>query len=245
MGRGIRLAMPASGGGTTVEAILKARNAGQLQGIEPVLLITDRPGAGVVERAKNQGLTNHRLIERKRFGRDIEAFGEELLRVLQEFDVELVGQYGWLSLTPANVIDAFDHGRRIINQHPGPVPWFGGTGVWGRRPHAAVLKFRELCARKRGFRLSDTCVVSQFVAPRYDRGAVVHYKSVPIKEGDTPATLQQRALPFEWETQIETLRLLSNGPARESSSYYADPFVLPEEEELAEEAVAYALTTQP
>ena len=243
----IRLAMLASGGGTTVEAILRECREGGLPDIDPALLITDRPGAGVVERASRMGLINHRLIERRRFGHDIEAFGEELCQALQESNIDLVGQYGWLSLTPANVIKTFDNGRRIINQHPAPVPWFGGRGMWGKRPHAAVLKFRELCWKERDRLVDNTRVVSQFGAERFDRGAVIHYKSVPILDGDTPATLQQRALLVEWQTQTDALWLFANGLVDRPNTYiyYTDLFVLPGEEDLAKEAVRYALTTEP
>ena len=79
----------------------------------------------------------------------------------------------------------------------------------------------------------------------FDHGEVLWYKTVPIVEGDTPETLQQRALPVEHETQIEALQRLSEGALGRSSAYYDGPFVLPGEEGLAKEAVSYALTTEP
>lgn len=150
----INLGMAASGSGTTVEQVLRACQDGLLPGIEPVLLITDRPGAGVVERARGMGLTNHRLID-------------------------------------------------------------------------------------------TTFVVSQFVARRFDLGSVVHYKSVPIMDGDTPATLQQRALPWEWRAQIETLWMFASGPVGISDSYYVNPFVRDDEDDLVAEAVRFALSLEP
>lgn len=236
-----RLAPLASGSGTTVEAILDARRQGRLPLIEPAVLITDRPGAGVVERTRWFGIP-HRLVERKSFGR--EEFGYTLLRVLEEFGVDIVGQFGWLSHTPVNTIDLFT-GMAMINQHPGPVPWFGGKGMWGKRPHAAVLRFRELVQREKGRLITQTRVVAQFVDPRFDQGGVIHYNEVSIEEGDTPETLQRRALPYEWETQIRALEIVSSGVVHGSSIYYDNPFVREGEEDLVAEANQYALTTQP
>lgn len=236
-----RLALLASGGGTTVEAILRACREGRLPYIEPAVLITDRPGAGVVERTKWSGIPHH-LVERKCFGRT--EFGRALIHILDSFAVDIVGQFGWLSHTPVNTINQFT-GMAMINQHSAPVPWFGGKGMWGKRPHAAVLKFCKLVHRENGRVICDTDMVCHQVDQIFDHGEVLWYKSVPIMPNDTPSTLQARALPIEWNTQIEALERLSQGTFGKSNSYYAHPFVRQGEEDLAREAVAYALTTEP
>lgn len=235
MENGIRLAMLASGSGTTVEAILQAREKGSLPGVDPVLLVIDHPEAGAAERARAQGLKNIFLVDRKQFKNNAAAFGQELLNLFESFGINLVGQYGWLSKTPENVIAAFSNGERIINQHPGPVPWFGGKGLYGIRVHAAVLYFVQ-AVRRSGRPCYGTYVVSQRTHPKYDLGPVLQYRVVPILDGDTPESLQARALPEEWHLQIETLQRFANGY---TGVLEMPPFVYPDEVHLLKQALAY------
>lgn len=234
MANEIRLAMLASSSGTTVEAILKAHNRGELPGIEPALIVAGGPDAGVIERARELKFDAVQIVERKQFA-SAKAFGQELLDLFKAFGINLVGQYGWLPKTPRNVIKAFDNGQRIINQHPGPVPWFGGKDMYGIRVHAAVLRF-VLAVRERGRKCYGTYVVAQRVAPEYDQGEVLCYRAVPILPDDTPEELQKRALPEEWRVQIETLQRFAQGYTGVTPMA---PFVFPGEEELWQEAVQF------
>ncbi len=198
-----KLAIFFSGGGTTMEAIIKACQSGEIN-LEIACVITDNPSAGGVEKAKKLNIPpqNIVIIDKN------ENFGTNLLKILKDHGTTIVTQNGWMSKTPREVIDAFPD--MIFNQHPGPVPEFGGLGMYGRRVHAAVLLFRKLT--KRDF---WTQVIAQKVAYEYDQGAVVKSATVEILPSDTVEDLKERTLPIEHQVQIELLKDVVAGKVQE------------------------------
>ncbi len=234
----VAMAFCASGGGTTVRSNLLAIKSGRVQNIEPRVLLVDRL-CGACDKAHELGMPDSDIVMlRPRDFPSRKAYGEAIIALFRERGVEWFGQYGWLTRMPKNVVRAFSG----INQHPSP-HWFGGKGMYGKRPHAAALKFAELVWQRFHRILSHTRVICQRMHPEYDRGEVLHYRTVPILVDDA-VSLQQRALSIEWQVQIEALQMLANGTLCRSQSYCADPFVHPGEEDLVEQAIQYALTTE-
>lgn len=212
MKEALRLAMAISGGGTTMQAIGEASRQGELKGlVEPVVVIASR--AGIVGIAKAQELNIPvEVVLRKDFPKGaegIEPFGNAVLTVLQKYQPDVVTLNGFLCQISGEVIEAFP--KRIFNQHPGPVPDFGGVGMYGRRVHAAVLIFTRLAKRPHPY----TEMITQRVAQKYDLGEVVGSASVEITDFDTVDSLQQRALPIEHRVQIGLLKDIVLGRVRE------------------------------
>jgi phosphoribosylglycinamide formyltransferase-1 len=199
-----RVASLISGGGTTMCELAKACFSGQVRA-EFACVIASTAKAGGLEKARRLGLSpdDVLVVDPESFkspgGKiDRAAFGEALLRELKKREIQIVLQNGWLPLTPLNVIAAFP--GKIFNQHPGPVPEFGGKGMFGRRVHAAVLLYRRMTKTE-----PWTEVIAQRVAEKFDEGTVLKREQVPILPGDTVDDLQQRALPVEHRLQIELL----------------------------------------
>jgi formyltetrahydrofolate-dependent phosphoribosylglycinamide formyltransferase len=172
-----RIAVLASGDGSNFQAILEYFSSqGEERAADIALLISDRPGSGAVERARRN---------------DVEALvvphadHQALESALVSRDIELVVLAGYLRLLPPGVIARFR--SRIINVHPGPLPRFGGAGMYGLRVHAAVLESG----------LGETEVTVHLVDEKYDRGAVIARWPVPVHEGDTPESLARRVLEVE------------------------------------------------
>lgn len=194
-----------SGGGTTASAMIEACYSGAVP-LEVGCVLASTPDAGGIEKARALGVPEKNIVVvnprdfRGDDGRvDQDKFGRQILEELQHRDITLVTQNGWLPQTPEVVIRAFPDA--IFNQHPGPLPEFGGKGMYGRRVHAAVLLFQRITGRE-----SWTEVVAQRVAPEYDRGVVVGSQRVEILRDDTVDDLQRRALPREHELQIGLLQ---------------------------------------
>ena len=239
----IKLAFLISGGGSTMEAIIKACQNGELSDleIEPALIISSNPNSLGIEKAKNLGIDpkNILVINPKDY-EDRNVFGETILKACQEREVNLVGQFGWMTKTPDNVINAFPD--MIINQHPGPLdtgrPDFGGTGMYGLRVHEARLEFVNKVNRD-----FWTEVTTHRVTANFDEGKIIKRKQVPIFPGDTAETLQARVLPIEHEVQIEVLRDFADNIVEE---YHRQiPLVLPSEESILEECKANAKKLYP
>lgn len=91
--------------------------------------------------------------------------------------------------------------KTTINIHPGPLPEFGGEGMYGIHVHEAVLK-----AYREG-RIAQSAVSMHFVTPAYDQGPVFFEYPVLIRQDDTAETLQGRVSKIEhaWQPFITNL----------------------------------------
>jgi len=196
-----------------MEQILKACKSGEIP-LDVACVISSTPTAGGIEKAKKLEIPDKDIIvidpdefrgaDKKV---DQEGFGNEILKNLRERGVTIVTQNGWMPLTPQHVIA--EYSDTIFNQHPGPVPEFGGRGMHGKRVHAARLLFvRET---RRDF---WTEAVAQRVHKDFDMGAVVKSERVDILSEDTVDGLQARVLPIEHKVQIALLQDVARGNVR-------------------------------
>lgn len=193
----IRLAILASGGGTTADQIIRATHMGELDDkVIVTCLIATAHGIGAIEKAKRLDIPVHVITQSSYHHRT--AYGEMLLELFERYEVDLFGQYGCLRKTPENVLEKYAG----INQHPADPRYFGGFGMYGLRPHRAVLHFARLAGIKRMW----TYPVAQEVGPVYDSGRIIWFKPVEVFPYDTPETLQKRVLPTEHIVQISALR---------------------------------------
>ena len=212
----MNVALLITGGGTTMREILRACKDGRMPHVNPRLIIASRPDAAGIEKAKAEGMDEKDIVVIRRKGKELPEFlefGEAIIKACRERGVDFIGQYGWLPLTPPNVIEAFK--GMIVNQHPGPLdpgrPDFGGEGMYGRRVHCARLYF----VRTLNVDYPTTEVVAHRVYEEFDKGPVLHRAVVPISKHDDPSSLQERALPVEHRIQIETLQMFCEGTVRE------------------------------
>lgn len=152
-------------------------------------------------------------------------FGEAIIRFAHRQGATILTQNGWLPWTPDNVINYFD--GSIFNQHPGPVP--ETANQHGTMPHQTMIEFARLSGRNEG-----SMVIAQRVHPQMDKGAIVGAKRVQILKGDTGKDLQARALPIEYQLQVEMLDQFVRGKLSEGPQLYH--FMKSGEEALLREA---------
>lgn len=237
----MRIALLISGGGTTMEAIIKASQNGALPSIIPVLIIASNEDAGGIEKAKRLGIKDEDIvvINPKNF-KNRNLFGEEIIKECKKRKVDFIGQYGWMVMTPENVINEFE--GMIVNQHPGPLDTgrldFGGPGMYGMRVHLARLSFVNKI--KRDFWTEAT---AHRVTAKFDEGVILKRKQVPILPDDTAESLQARVLPVEHEVQIELLKDFIDGTV--SEFHREVPLVLRGEEGILEESKKLACKMYP
>ena len=179
-----RIAVLVSGGGTNLEALLNAQEAGALPHVEIVLVLSSNPEAYALERAKRRGVPAIPL-SRKQLGQ--EPFEAALMEALTQYRVDLVVLAGFLSILSADFVRRWPD--RIVNVHPSLIPAFCGKGYYGLKVHEAALR--------RGVRVTGATV--HLVNEIPDGGRILLQKAVDILPGDTPETLQRRVMEqAEW-----------------------------------------------
>ena len=122
VGKGHRLAVFASGNGSNFEAIAAACADGRLDA-RVVLLVCDRPGAYVCERAARLGVETFAFRPKDYVSK--EAYEQDIVRMLDERGVELVCLAGYMRILSRVMLDAY--GGRIVNIHPSLLPAFKGA----------------------------------------------------------------------------------------------------------------------
>lgn len=185
-----RLGILLSGRGSNFEAIAESIAAGRLDA-EIAVVISNRPDAPGLERARQRGLTAV-LIPSK--GLEREAYDRLLVAELARHNVELVCLAGYMRLLSSVFIQAFP--MRIVNIHPSLLPAFPGLDA----QHQALAH---------GVKFSG-CTV-HFVDEHLDAGPIIQQAVVPVEDGDTDATLSARILTQEHRIYTEALRLVLRG----------------------------------
>lgn len=187
-----------SGGGTNLQKLIDAQNAGKIKNGTLRVVIASKADAFALERAKKAGIEAIVLC-RKEYP-DVNAYSEALVDALRERKVELVVLAGFLTITGENFVRAFPD--RILNVHPALLPAFGGKGYYGLHVHEAVLE--------RGVKVTGATV--HFVNEVCDGGPIVLQKAVEVREGDTPEILQKRVMEeAEWHLLPEAVSLFCEG----------------------------------
>lgn len=187
-----------SGGGTNLQKLIDAQQAGEIPNGTIRVVISSRSDAFALQRAKNAGIEGITL-SRKEYP-DVESYSEALIQALRERNVELVVLAGFLTITGDNFVEAFRN--RIINVHPALLPSFGGKGYYGLHVHEAALA--------RGVKVTGATV--HFVNEVCDGGPIILQKAVEIQEGDTPEILQKRVMEeAEWILLPKAVQLFCDG----------------------------------
>jgi len=186
-----------SGGGTNLQAILDAIEAGTITNTEIVVIISNNPGAYALERAKNYGIDGVCLSPKSFESR--EAFSEAFLQKVDEYQLDLIVLAGFLVTIPTAMITKYEH--RIINIHPSLIPSFCGVGYYGLKVHEAALA--------RGVKITGATV--HYVDNGMDTGPIILQKAVEVHDGDTPEVLQKRVMEqAEWVILPQAINMIAN-----------------------------------
>lgn len=192
----MRLGVLVSGGGTNLQALLDAVAEGRLAA-EIAVVISDRDGAFALSRAAGAGVPTAVLKTGDYPDRD--AFSAAVAELLQSYGVELVVLAGWLKIFTAPMLSQYPY--RIVNTHPALLPSFGGRGMYGRHVHEAVLAY--------GCKVSGCSV--HYVNEEVDGGPVLEQVAVPVRDDDTPDSLQQRILVEEHRALVRSVQWICEG----------------------------------
>ena len=194
-----RIAVLCSGGGTNLQAILDAVDAGEIDG-QVVLVLANASRAFALERARAHGI-EALFVSRNQAGSDA-AFNDRILEHLLRVRADLVVLAGYLPIVGPQIVRAFEH--RILNIHPALIPAFCGPGMYGHHVHQAVLDF--------GAKISGATV--HFVDEQVDHGCIVMQESVPVLQDDDADALAARVLQVEHRILPRSVALFCAGKLR-------------------------------
>lgn len=187
----LRLGVLLSGGGRTLLNILDEIKANRLDA-EVVAVIASRPCKGI-ERCRDAGLDVHVVPYREM--PDIKTYSSRLAELLDQAQVDLVIQAGFLSLW--HIPSRYE--GKVMNIHPALLPSFGGKGMYGHHVHEAVVAA--------GCKVSG-CTV-HFVTNEYDAGPIIIQKCVPVYDTDTPDDVADRVFEQECVAYPEAIDLFA------------------------------------
>ena len=178
-----KIAVFVSGGGTNLQALIDAAEAGKIPHGEIALVLSSSPTAYALERAKKHGIPSV-VVSRKEHPEDFEA---RIVSELEKNGIDMIVLAGFMSILSADFTARFKD--RILNVHPSLIPSFCGAGFYGLRVHEAALAY--------GVKVTGATV--HYVNEIPDGGKIIMQKAVEIAEGDTPEILQRRVMEeAEW-----------------------------------------------
>ena len=190
-----RIAVFVSGGGTNLEALLRAQEAGNIPNGEIVLVVSSSESAYALTRAANHGVPGAAI---NKAAVTQEAFEARLSEKLAEYCIDMIVLAGFLSILSEAFVRQWP--ERIINIHPSLIPSFCGKGMYGLKVHEAALA--------RGVKLTGATV--HLVNEIPDGGRILLQKGVEILPGDTPQVLQRRVMEqAEWILLPQATQLLA------------------------------------
>ena len=196
-----RIAVCVSGGGTNLQAIIDKVNDGTIRNTEISIVISNKPDAYALERAKKAGIDAVCISPKKFENRD--DFADAMIDTLNKHDIDLIVLAGYLVIVPVKML--LEYKNRIINIHPSLIPAHCGMGYYGLKVHESVLAT--------GNKVTGATV--HFVDEEADHGPIILQKAVKVHENDTPEILQKRVMEeAEWNILPEAIDLIGAGKVK-------------------------------
>jgi phosphoribosylglycinamide formyltransferase 1 len=171
-GPGPRVVVLASGGGSTLQALLDAV-PDPAYGVELVAVGSDRAGCGALDRARAAGVDT--FVRPPAEHADRPAWDVALTGTVAALEPDLVVSAGFMRLVGDAFLDRF--AGRFVNSHPALLPSF--AGMHGPRDALAY-----------GAKVSG---VTLFVVDGgVDTGPIVAQRAVPVLDDDDEESLHER-----------------------------------------------------
>ncbi len=193
----IKIAVFASGGGSNLQALIDAQNAGSLKG-KIGLVFSNVPDAKALEKAGNERIEAVSITS-KGYNGTREQYDREVLSLCQDKKIDLICLAGYMRILTPVLIRPFLF--KMMNVHPALLPKFGGEGMYGHHVHEAVIKAKE----------KESGATVHFVTEGVDAGPIILQGHVKVLPNDTPETLADRVLKVEHQIYPEAVRLFCEG----------------------------------
>ncbi len=182
----LRVAILISGGGSNMVALVKSMTGDHPA--RPVLVLSNRPDAVGIERARALGVPVA-VVDHRPFGENRAGFEEKLNEHLEAVRADVICTAGFMRILTPEFIAKWQ--GRMLNIHPSLLPKYKGLNT-----HARAIAEGDTHA---GVSVHE-------VTAELDGGPVLGQARVPIRPGDTPETLAARVLAEEHVLYPRVLR---------------------------------------
>lgn len=186
-----RVAILISGGGSNMVRLVESM--GVDHPAEPVLVLSNTPGAGGLDKARALGVPTA-MVDHRPYKGDRPAFEAALQTALEEARPDILCLAGFMRILTPDFTGRW--AGRMLNIHPSLLPKYRGLGT-----HARALEAGDTEAG---------CTVHEVTA-ELDDGPILGQARVPILPIDTPDTLAARVLTMEHRLYPEVLRRFAAG----------------------------------
>jgi phosphoribosylglycinamide formyltransferase-1 len=182
---GARLVVLASGGGSNLAALLAAHED-PAYGARVVGVVSDKPGAGALDLAREAGVAS--VVVAPADFADRDAWNEGVAEAVAVFRPDWVVLAGFMRILAPSFLARFP--ARVINTHPALLPSFPGAhGV------------RDALA----YGVRQTGCTVHVVDDGVDTGPIVAQTAVPVLDGDDESSLHERIKVAERALLVETV----------------------------------------
>lgn len=189
-----KVAVLISGTGSNLQALIDSTRDPKSSS-HIVVVISNKAGVAGLDKAEKAGIPT-RVINHKLYKNRVE-FDNAVDLVLEEFSVDVVCLAGFMRILSGPFVRKWD--GKMLNIHPSLLPSFKGSNA-----HEQVLEAG----------VTVTGCTVHFVAEDVDAGQIILQEAVPVKRGDTVATLSERVKVAEHKIFPAALQLVASGAVR-------------------------------
>ena len=189
-----------SGRGSNLEAILDAVDKKYLTRGQVKIIVSNKPGVGALEIAKNHHVPTV-VLDDKGLPKMDSEYDKKTIKTLEANGVTpedgLVCLAGYFRIIGPQFVDKYRN--RMMNVHPALLPSFPGL-----EPQKRALEH--------GVKIAGATI--HFVANEVDAGPIILQSTVSVRDDDTVETLSERILRQEHRLYPEAIRLFTEGQLR-------------------------------
>ncbi|MAC81760.1 MAG: phosphoribosylglycinamide formyltransferase [Rhodobacteraceae bacterium] len=186
-----RVAILISGGGTNMAALVDSMTGDHPA--RPVLVVSNRPDAGGLDKARARGVPTA-VVDHRPFKGDRTAFETALSEQLETVQPDIICLAGFMRVLTEGFVTRWQ--GRILNVHPSLLPRHKGLDTYARALAAGD---------------SDYGATVHVVTPLLDDGPILGQVRLDIEDGDTPDTMAERLHGWEHRLYTAVLRHFAQG----------------------------------
>jgi phosphoribosylglycinamide formyltransferase-1 len=193
----VNVAILGSTRGTDMNAIMEAKNMGELEGVNFKFVLSNKRNARILDKAEEWGIEAI-WLGAKQFGKDgREAYDNRVTEILEENDIDLILLIGYMRLMSSSFVKRW--WGRVMNIHPSLLPAFAGG--MDLNVHQAVLD--------RGCTITGATLM--FIDEGVDTGPIILQGAVRVDPDDDADSLKAKVQTEEGFLLVEGLRLWRDG----------------------------------